>query len=80
MGASNFETKLRTPTLESRVQLPLGWNTYLFFNSDIMNFVWETDDGKAKSIVLLIFALWWYFHCCQMRSGVMGRKILFRAI
>ena len=22
-----------------RVQLPLGWNNYLFFNSDIVNFV-----------------------------------------
>ena len=25
------------------------------FNSDIMNFVWKTDEGEAESIVLLIF-------------------------
>ena len=34
----NFETLLRTLTLAVRVQLPLGWNIYLFYNSDIVNF------------------------------------------
>ena len=29
------------------VQLPLEWNTYLLFNSDIVNFVWKIDVGKA---------------------------------
>ena len=31
--------------------------TYLFFNSNIVNFVWKTDEGKAAIIVLLIFLL-----------------------
>ena len=45
-----------------RVQLPLGWDTYLLFNSDIVNFVWKTDDGETEYIVLLIFVLWWCFN------------------
>ena len=36
-----------------RVQLPLGWNTYLFFNSDIVNFVWKTYEGETKTILLI---------------------------
>ena len=32
----------------------LGWYTYLLSNSDIMNFVWKTDEGEPESIVLLI--------------------------
>ena len=39
-----------------QVQLPLGWNTYLLFNTDIVNFVWKTNGGE--SIVLLFFVLW----------------------
>ena len=27
-------------------------DTYLLFNSDIVNFVWKTDEGEAESIVL----------------------------
>ena len=46
---------MRTLILDVRAQLLLGWNTYLLFNSDIVNFVWKTDEGKAESIVLLIF-------------------------
>ena len=53
-------------------------NRYLFFNSDIMNFEWKADEGEAKSI-LLIFVLRWCFHCCQVRGGGMGQKVLFRA-
>ena len=63
--------------------LLLDWNTYLLFNSDIVNFVWKTDErwgeGRAESIVLLIFVLW---HCFDLRSvkvcGV-GQKVLFRS-
>ena len=50
-----FETQLRTPTLTVRVQLPLGWNTYLLFNTDTVNFAWEADEGEAESIVLFLF-------------------------
>ena len=35
-----------------RVQLPLWWNTYLLYSSDIM---WETNEGEAENIALLIF-------------------------
>ena len=43
--SQNFEIQLRTLTLAVRVQLPLGWNTYLLFNTDIVNLVWKTDEG-----------------------------------
>ena len=39
------------------VQLLLRWSTYLFFNSDTVNFV-PPDEGEAESILLLIFVLW----------------------
>ena len=35
------------------MQLPLGWNTYLLFNFDIVNFARKTDEGEAESIALL---------------------------
>ena len=44
---------MRTLTLSVWFQLPLGRSTYLLFNTDIVNFVWKTDDGEAESIVLL---------------------------
>ena len=62
-----------------RVQLPLGWNTYLLFNSDIVNFVWKTDEREAESIVLLIFVLWWCFNCLWVRGCGVGQKVLLRA-
>ena len=46
---------MRIPALAVRVQLMLGWNAYLLFNTDIVNFVWKTNEGEAESIVLLIF-------------------------
>ena len=65
-----------TPTLEARLQLPLGWDTYLLFNSDIVNFVWKTDEGEAESIVLLIFVLWWCFNCWWVRGGGVGESLI----
>ena len=41
---------LRTPTLVVRVQLPLGWHTYLLFKSDVKNFVWKTDEGRQEAL------------------------------
>ena len=70
---------LWTPTLAVRVQLPLEWNTYLLFNTDIMNFGWKTDEGEAESIVLLIFVLCRCFNLRWMRGGGVGQKVLFRA-
>ena len=72
----NFETQLRTSTLAVRVQLPLGWNTYVLFHTDIVNFVWKTDE--AESIVLLFFGLWQCLNLRWMRGGGVVQKVLFR--
>ena len=53
--AQNVETQLRTSRLAIRVELPLGWNTHLFFNTDTLNSVRKTDEEEAEKIVLLIF-------------------------
>ena len=53
---------MRTPTQAVRVQLPLGWNTYLFFNTDFVSFLWKTDEQEGESIVLLFF-----FNFCSLR-------------
>ena len=47
---------LRTPTLEVRVSLPLGWNTCLPINFDIENVGWKTYKVEKGSIILLIFS------------------------
>ena len=57
--AYTVSTQLRTPTLAVRVQLQLGWNTCVFFNTDIVNF----------DIVLLIFVLWRCLNLRWMRGG-----------
>ena len=69
---------MRTPTLEVQFQLPLGWDTYLLFNSDIVNFEWKTDEGKAESIVLLFFVLWWFFNHWWVRGVGVGQKSYLR--
>ena len=79
-GAQNCETQLRTPTLVVRVQLPLGRNTYLVFNTDIVNFVWKTDEGEAESIALLIFVFWRCLNRRWMRRGGVGQMVLFSSI
>ena len=85
MGAQNFEILVRTPISAVLVNLLLEWNTYLLFNSDIVNFVWKTDEEmeggeEAENIVLLIFVLWLCFTCWWVRSYSLGQKVLFRAI
>ena len=30
-----------------RVHLPLGWNTYVLFNTGIVSFMWKTDEREA---------------------------------
>ena len=48
---------------------------YLFaFLVLILNFVWKADEGKAESIVLLIFILWWYFNRGWVSGGGRGRN------
>ena len=46
---------MSTATLVVRVQLSLGWITYLLFSPNSVNFVWKTDEGKAESIVFCFF-------------------------
>ena len=69
---------MTTPTLAVRVQLSLEWNTYLLFSSDIVNFVWKTDEGKAENIVLSIFVLWQGFNCRWVRAGTVGHNSYLR--
>ena len=69
---------MRTPTLAVGVQLSLEWNTYLLFNTDIVNVVWKTDEVEAESIVLLIFVLWRCLNLRWMRGGGVVQKVLFR--
>ena len=38
-----------------QVQLRLGWNTYLLFNTNIVNFVWKTNEEEAESIAFFSF-------------------------
>ena len=47
----NFEILAEVSDTAVLVQLPLEWNTYLLFNSDIVNFVGKIDEGVAESIV-----------------------------
>ena len=75
--AKTVETQLRTPALAVRVQLPLEWNVYVLFNTDIVNFVWKTNE--AESIVLLIFVLWRCLNLRWMRGGGVRLQVLFRA-
>ena len=51
----------------------------LLSNSDIVNFVWKTDEGEAESIVLLIFVLRRCFNRRLVRGRGVGQKSLFRA-
>ena len=55
---NNNNNKNRAPALAIRVHLPFGWNTYLLFNTDIVHFVWKTDEEEAESVVLLVFVFW----------------------
>ena len=45
-----------------QVWLLLGENTYLLFKSDIVNFVWKTDEaGEAESISLILVLVLYNF-------------------
>ena len=44
----------------------------MLFDTNIVNFVWKTDDGEEESIVLLIFVLWWCLNFRWMRGGGSG--------
>ena len=72
---------LRTPTPAVLVHLQLEWNTYLLFNSNIVNFVWKTDEGevRGRKHFLKIFVPWRSFNHRWVRGCGLGQKVLFRA-
>ena len=78
MVAETVETQLRIPALAVQVQLPLGWNTYVLFNTDIVSFARKSDE--AQSIVLLIFVLWRSSNLRWMRGGGVRLEVLFKPI
>ena len=47
----------------------LRWNTYILFNSDIVNFVWKIDDRETESIAFLIFVLYQRFNRRWVKGG-----------
>ena len=49
-----MRSQLRIPVLAVLVHLLLEWNTYLLFHSDIVNFVWKTDE-KGRERVQKVF-------------------------
>ena len=67
--SGDIKGHFRALTLAIRVQLLSGWNTYLLFSLDVVNFVWKIDEGEVESIVLLIFVLWHCFNLRWMRGG-----------
>ena len=76
MVAETVDTQLSTPALVVRVQLPLGWNTYVLFNTNIVSFAWKSDE--AQGIVLLIFVLWQSSNLRWMRGGGVRPEVLFK--
>ena len=70
-----------TPIPAVLVRLLLEGNTYLLFNSDIVNFVWKTvkGGGERESIVLLIFVIWRCFNRRWVSGCGLGQKLPFRA-
>ena len=52
----------------------------MVFNTDIVNFVWKTDEGETESIALLIFVFWRCLNRRWMRGGGVGQMVLFRGI
>ena len=65
---------MRTSTVVIRVQLRLAQNMYLFFNSNIVNFVSKTNEGEVESIALLVFVLWRCLNHWWMRGSEMGQS------
>ena len=47
-GSIKFSDPLRTPIPAVLVHLLLELKTYLHFNSDVANFVWNTDEGELR--------------------------------
>ena len=65
---------MRTLTVVIGVQLSLAQNMYVFFNSNVVNFVSKTNEGEVESIALLVFVLWWCLNHRWMRGSEMGQN------
>ena len=46
-----WDVKFCDPSLELRD----GWDTYLLFKFNVVNFMWKTNEVEAGSIILLFF-------------------------
>ena len=60
------------------VQLPLEWNTYLFFKFWFCKLC--VENWWVESIVLLIFVLWRCFNRRWVRGCGVGQKFLFYVV
>ena len=67
MGASNFESLVEDSDTGRPSSITVRILIY-FSNSDIVKFVWETDEREEESIVLLSFVLWQCFNRWWLRG------------
>ena len=51
---SSFVVLVEGSTLVIWVQLPLGWHTCWLFKSDVVNFVWKTDQAEARKKLIFV--------------------------
>ena len=54
-GDVNFVILVEDSNIGSPSSITVKWNAYLFFNSHIVNFVWESDEGETRNILLILF-------------------------
>ena len=54
-GDVNFVILVEDSNIGSPSSITVKWNAYLFFNSHIVNFVWESDEGETGNILLILF-------------------------
>ena len=51
----NFVILIEDSNIGGLSSITVKWNAYYFFNPHIVNFVWESDEGKAGNILLILF-------------------------
>ena len=54
-GDMNCSEPVEDSDTGSPSSITVTWSTYVFFNTDIVNFVWKIDDGEAESIFFVNF-------------------------
>ena len=60
---------MRTLVLAVLIHLPLEWNTYLLFNTDIVNFVWKTDEKGREVVQKALFCYYLFFGVALIVGG-----------